>query len=209
MSSSNKGRFITFEGIDGCGKSTQVKMLGDVLKHKDIPYTVVREPGGTDISEQIRQILLHSGGDELNARTEALLMTASRAQLTGELILPALKDGTWVLADRFADSTLAYQGGGRELELDWLRKLNDFATFDLHPDITFFVDVSPETGLKRQSLTPDRIERAGIRFQESVRNKYRILANIYPQRFITIDGEKTINEIHHDIISLLQNRNIL
>ncbi|MFQ6604702.1 MAG: dTMP kinase [Fidelibacterota bacterium] len=209
MSSSIKGRFITFEGIDGCGKSTQVHMLGKVLESRGIAYIVVREPGGSDISEQIRNILLHSGGDELNERTEALLMTASRAQLTGEIIIPALEAGTWVLADRFADSTLAYQGGGRSLGLDWLRKLNDFATFNLQPDITFFVDVNPETGLKRQSVHPDRIERAGLAFQESVRSTYGALVKLFPRRLITIDGEKTIDAIHQNIISILENRKIL
>ena len=144
MSVLNKGKFITFEGIDGCGKSTQVKMLVEKLKQLNLDVTTIREPGGTRISESIRDILLYRDTHELGERTEALLMTASRAQLTKELILPALNEGKWVIADRYADSTLAYQGGGRKVKIEWLEKLNEFATYDTIPDLTFFIDILPD-----------------------------------------------------------------
>ena len=146
MSISNNSLFITFEGIDGCGKSTQVKMLMDRLDGKNIESLLVREPGGTRISEEIREVLLMNRNDTMAKRTEALLMTASRAQLTKEVIIPKLEAGTWVIADRFKDSTLAYQGGGRGLNLNYLIQLNEFATYELDPDITFFIDVNAEEG---------------------------------------------------------------
>ena len=126
--STSKGLFITFEGIDGCGKSTQVKLLVDYLNQTGDKTIMVREPGGTKISEEIRDILLNRHLDDISDRTEALLMTGSRSQLTYEIILPELENGFNVVADRYYDSTLAYQGGGRELNLEWLIKLNYFAT---------------------------------------------------------------------------------
>jgi dTMP kinase len=199
MSILKNSRFITFEGIDGCGKSTQVKMLVEKLEQLNIDVITIREPGGTRISESIRDILLYRDTHELGARTESLLMTASRAQLTKELILPALKKGTWVIADRYADSTLAYQGGGREIEIDWLEKLNQFATYDTVPDLTFFIDILPDEGVKRQKTKLDRIEQAGVDFQSGVRNLYLKLAEKYSNRIIVIDGQKDINTIHENI----------
>ena len=199
MSNLNKGKFITFEGIDGCGKSTQVKMLVDKLEQLSINVIAIREPGGTRISESIRDILLYRDTQELGKRTEALLMTASRAQLTKEVILPSLSKGTWVIADRYADSTLAYQGGGREIEVDLLEKLNQFATYDKIPDLTFFIDILPDEGVKRQKTKLDRIEQAGIDFQSSVRNLYLKLAEKYSDRIIIINGQENINTIHENI----------
>jgi dTMP kinase len=199
MSTLNRGKFITFEGIDGCGKSTQVRLLVEKLEQLDIDVITIREPGGTRISESIRDILLYRDTHELGERTESLLMTASRAQLTKEVILPALKKGTWVFADRYADSTLAYQGGGREIEVDWLEKLNQFATYDTVPDLTFFIDVLPDEGVRRQKTKLDRIEQAGIDFQSSVRNLYLKLAEKYSDRIIIIDGQEDINKIHKNI----------
>ena len=199
MSNLNKGKFITFEGIDGCGKSTQVKMLVDKLEQLSIDVITIREPGGTRISESIRDILLYRDTHELGKRTEALLMTASRAQLTKEVILPFLSKGTWVIADRYADSTLAYQGGGREIEVDLLEKLNQFATYDTIPDLTFFIDILPDEGVRRQKTKLDRIEQAGIDFQSSVRNLYLKLAEKYSDRIIIINGQDNINTIHENI----------
>ena len=167
MSILNKGKFITFEGIDGCGKSTQVKMIVDRLKEIDLDVITIREPGGTRISESIRDILLYRDTHELGERTEALLMTASRAQVTKEIIIPSLNNGKWVIADRYADSTLAYQGGGRKITIDWLEKINQFATYDTVPDLTFFIDILPDEGKKRQKSKLDRIEQAGIDFQST------------------------------------------
>ncbi|MCK4903962.1 MAG: dTMP kinase [Candidatus Marinimicrobia bacterium] len=199
MSTLNRGKFITFEGIDGCGKSTQVRLLVEKLEQLDIDVITIREPGGTRISESIRDILLYRDTHELGERTESLLMTASRAQLTKEVILPALKKGTWVFSDRYADSTLAYQGGGREIEVDWLEKLNQFATYDTVPDLTFFIDILPDEGVRRQKTKLDRIEQAGIDFQSSVRNLYLKLAEKYSDRIIIIDGQEDINKIHKNI----------
>ena len=146
MSTSNKGLFISFEGIDGCGKSTQVQLLMDKFEKDGVDSMLVREPGGSTISEEIRNILLKTRSETMSARAEALLMTASRAQLTKDTILPALERGTCVIADRYQDSTLAYQGGGRGLDVDYLIQLNTFATYALEPDLTFYIDISSEEG---------------------------------------------------------------
>ncbi|MDP6992665.1 MAG: dTMP kinase [Candidatus Marinimicrobia bacterium] len=206
--STSKGIFITFEGIDGCGKSTQVKMLVEALNKHQRKTILVREPGGTTISEEIRDILLHRHLADICDRTEALLMTGSRAQLTYEVILPNLNQGKNVIADRYYDSTLAYQGGGRELDLDWLIKLNQFATYDLEPNVTFFVDVLPEEAIRRKSQEPDRIERAGIELQMRVRNIYLDLANRFQDRFVVLDGHESIENIHGDILSELRRRKL-
>ena len=168
----------------------------------------MREPGGTNISEEIRDILLHRHLADICDRTEALLMTGSRAQLTYEVILPNLNQGKNVIADRYYDSTLAYQGGGRELDLDWLIKLNQFATYDLEPNVTFFVDVLPEEAIRRKSQEPDRIERAGIELQMRVRNIYLDLANRFQDRFVVLDGHESIENIHGDILSELRRRKL-
>ena len=205
----SKGSFITFEGIDGCGKSTQVKMLVDVMNSVEKNTILVREPGGTTISEEIREILLHRHLSDISDRTEALLMTGSRAQLTYEIVMPNLINGKNVVADRFYDSTLAYQGGGRNLDLDWLIKLNHFATYELEPDVTFLVDILPEEASKRKSKEEDRIERAGIELQALVRNTYLELSIKFKERFVVIDGHGTIESIHASILDELRRRQII
>ena len=205
----SKGHFITFEGIDGCGKSTQVKMLVEAMNRIEKKTILVREPGGTTISEEIREILLHRHQSNISDRTEALLMTGSRAQLTYEVIMPNLINGRNVVADRFYDSTLAYQGGGRKLDLDWLIKLNYFATYELEPDVTFFVDILPEEASKRKNKEEDRIEGAGIEFQTLVRNTYLELSIRFKKRFIVINGHDTIENIHKSILAELRRRQIL
>ena len=205
----SKGSFITFEGIDGCGKSTQVKMLVEALNSVEKNTILVREPGGTTISEEIREILLHRHLSDISDRTEALLMTGSRAQLTYEIVMPNLINGKNVVADRFYDSTLAYQGGGRNLDLDWLIKLNHFATYELEPDVTFLVDILPEEASKRKSKEEDRIERAGIELQTLVRNTYLELSIKFKERFVVIDGHETIENIHTSILDELRRRQII
>ncbi len=192
-------KFITFEGIDGCGKSTQAKLFREWIISEGSKAILVREPGGTKVSESIRDILLNRKNLELVERTEALLMTASRAQLTKEVILPSLEQGSWVITDRYADSTLAYQGGGRGLSVEWLKQLNDFATYSLKPDLTFFVDVSPEEGQKRRSGVDDRIESAGLALQQKVREQYLILAKEDPKRIIVLDGTASVEVIQAKI----------
>ena len=200
MSTSNKGLFISFEGIDGCGKSTQVQLLMDKLEKDGVKSKVVREPGGSTISEEIRNILLKTRSETMSARAEALLMIASRAQLTKDTILPALEGGACVIADRYQDSTLAYQGGGRCLDVDYLIQLNIFATYSLEPDLTFYIDISSEDVLRRSgTLNPDRIESAGLKFQEKVRGQYLKLVQRYFNRFVIIDGSGSIEGIHGTI----------
>ena len=205
----SKGKFISFEGIDGCGKSTQVKMLVNAMNKTERNTILVREPGGTIISEEIRQILLHRHKSNISDRTEALLMTGSRAQLTYEVIMPKLINGQNVIADRFYDSTLAYQGGGRKLDLDWLIKLNHFATYDLEPDVTFLIDILPEEASKRKSKEGDRIERAGIELQTLVRDTYLELSIRFKERIVVIDGHDTIENIHSLIIEELKRKKIV
>ena len=197
MSTSNKGAFISFEGIDGCGKSTQVKLLLEKLDKEDIACSLIREPGGTQVSEEIRSVLLKTRTENMSSRAEALLMTASRAQLTKEKIKPALEDGICIIADRYKDSTLAYQGGGRGINIEYLIELNNFATYDLDPDLTILIDISSVEAKNRSVVSDlDRIESAGLEFQEEVRNLYLELADRFPERFLKIDGNESIEVIH-------------
>ena len=209
MSTSDKARFISFEGIDGSGKSTQATLFLDKLIQKGKQGIVVREPGGTPISEAIRHVLLTKGNRQMVARTEALLMTASRSQLTKEVILPNLEQNRWVIADRYADSTLAYQGGGRELNLDWLQDLNKFATYDLEPNVTFVIDILPKEALRRREQTEDRIEEEGIAFQKQVRRTYLELAQQYSDRIIVIDGHMDREIIQDNIWDEINRRYFL
>tara|TARA_B100000676_G_scaffold281005_1_gene305687 strand:- start:1734 stop:2381 length:648 start_codon:yes stop_codon:yes gene_type:complete len=200
MSTSNRGVFISFEGIDGCGKSTQVQMLLSKLDQEEIKCKLVREPGGSNISEEIRNVLLKNRPESMDPRTEALLMTASRAQLTKEKIIPALESGTCIIADRYKDSTLAYQGGGRLIDIEYLIELNEFATYGLDPDLTIFIDISAEEAKSRSDVShTDRIESIGLEFQEQVRKLYLALAKRFPDRFIKIDGNNSIEVIHSTI----------
>ncbi len=206
MSISTEKRFISFEGIDGCGKSTQARFLVDYLEKNGQTVVFVREPGGTAISEDIRQILLDNKRRELADRTESLLMTASRAQLTQEIILPALEDGKWVLADRYTDSTLAYQGSGRKLDLEWLIELNHYATFGLRPTLTYVFDIEAVEGIRRRSGTDDRIEEAGLAFQEQVRQGYLNIAERFSDRIIVLDGHEKIAALQAKVIDELHRR---
>ena len=205
----SKSFFISFEGIDACGKSTQVKLLLNQMNKASKNTILVREPGGSTISERIREILLDKNLQEMSERTEALLMTASRSQLTYEKIIKNLKHGKNVISDRFSDSTLAYQGGGRELDIDWLIKLNKFATFDLKPDITFLIDLHPEEALKRKNIQQDRIENAGIEFQLKVRNMYLHVSKLFQDRIVIIDGRDEASVINKKILDELFRRNII
>ena len=176
MSSFKSSFFISFEGIDGCGKSTQVKLLNKNIKSMSIDSIVVREPGGNTISEDIRGILLNNDFFNMSSRTEALLMAASRSQLTRDIIIPSLSKGSLIIADRYSDSTLAYQGGGRGIDVEWLISLNKFATYNTKPDLTIYLDVEVEEGLRRRKIKNlDRLESLGFEFQEKVRNQYIIL----------------------------------
>ena len=202
-----KNFFITFEGIDGSGKSTQAKLLVDKLASINLETLFLREPGGTSISEEIRSVLLNNRKDEMSSRTEALLMCASRAQLTKDVIIPEMEAGKWIVADRYADSTLAYQGGGRGLDLDWLIKVNHFATYEAEPDLTFYIDIDPEVGAKRrENLVSDRIESAGLNFQKDIRAKYLEIVDKFSERCVLVDGNLSITEISQRIWRITKDR---
>ena len=209
MSTSNSAKFITFEGIDGCGKSTQAKLLLDYMNKSGVETILVREPGGTNISESVREILLHSSAGQMGDRTESLLMTASRAQLTQEVIIPNMDQGKFVIADRYSDSTLAYQGGGRNLDIEWLIELNNYATFTLLPDITFFVDIRSEEALRRLDSNKDRIEGEGIEFQARVRKTYHELAERFNDRYVILDGYSEIGDIHQKVLNEIIRRKFI
>ena len=209
MSSSNNAKFITFEGIDGCGKSTQAKLLLEYMNKSGVETILVREPGGTNISESIREILLHSNSGQMGDRTESLLMTASRTQLTQEVIIPNMDQGKFVIADRYSDSTLAYQGGGRNLDIEWLIELNNYATFTLLPDITFFVDIRSEEALRRLDSNKDRIEGEGIEFQARVRKTYHELAERFNDRYVILDGYGEIGDIHQKVLNEMIRRKFI
>jgi dTMP kinase len=205
------GRLISFEGSEGSGKSTQITRLAAHFQktHRDVVTT--REPGGTEIGEQIRNIIVHnSKGDEMCAETELLLFTAARAQLVREVIAPALLRGAVVLSDRFLDSSTVYQGIGRNLAADPVAQINRFAVGDVMPDLTIVIDVPEEVSLQRlktrASDLPDRMERENVGFYKKVREGYLVLAQGMPERFIVVDGTKTEDAIEKKIWAEVQAR---
>ncbi|NSW89730.1 MAG: dTMP kinase [Firmicutes bacterium] len=196
-----KGIFISVEGTDGSGKSTQINLIRDYLEEKGYNVIVTREPGGTEISEKIRSIILDPQNTGMGEITEMLLYASSRAQLVYEVIKPALKSGKIVICDRFIDSSFAYQGYGRGINLDYIAKVNNIALHGIMPDLTFFFDLSPEAALKRRfaSSGPDRIEQENIGFHMKVYEGYKILAASYPERIKTINAERGKDEIFKDV----------
>ena len=196
------GLFITFEGIEGSGKSTQMVLLIKKLTERGLPVLLTREPGGPPIAETIRSLLLDPERREMLPETELLLYCASRAQHTGEWILPALKEGKTVLCDRYFDSTFAYQGAARAQKLDFIRLLTDFATFSTVPHLTFLIDLPVVEGLSRIKYRQlDRLEQEDISFHERVRNEFLDLARIHSDRFVVLDGSLPIEDIHAKIYS--------
>ena len=201
-----RGRFITFEGGEGCGKSTQIKCLKEALEKEGVAVVLTREPGGTWLSEEIRHLIKDQETDAPCDRSELLLFLAARAQLVKNVIRPALEAGKWVLSDRFSDSTLAYQGYGRGLPLGDLRRMNDFACNGLKPDLTLLLDVDPEVSRARMrrreaatATTADRIEKAGEEFHERLRAGFAALAKAEPERIVTIDANGTPDEVWEQI----------
>ena len=201
-----KGRFITFEGGEGCGKSTQVKRLKEALEADGVDVLLTREPGGTWLSEEIRRLIKDQAVDAPCDRSELLLFLAARAQLVRNVIRPALEAGTWVISDRFSDSTLAYQGYGRGLPLDILKAANDFACEGLKPDLTLLLKVSPDVAAARMrrresatNTTADRIELAGDDFHSRLRRGFDELAAAEPDRIVTIDANGTPDDVWEQI----------
>lgn len=194
-----KGIFITFEGIEGSGKTTQAERAFDAVKLAGYNCMFTREPGGTEVSEKIRAILLDETNSEMTPLCELLLYLASRSQNVFETILPALEKGSIVIADRFSDSTVAYQGGGRGLDKEMIKTLNDLATDGLKPDLTILVDIDPAKGLGR-SVSKDRIEMESINFHRRVRREFLKIAEEEPKRVTTVDGDADSDSIHEQIM---------
>jgi dTMP kinase len=197
-----RGRFITFEGGEGCGKSTQVVRLAAALESRGLKVLLTREPGGTRLSELIRTLLKDEAEDPPVDRAELLLFLAARAQLVRNVIAPALEAGTWVVSDRFSDSTVAYQGYGRGLPVDFVRQANDFACEGLRPDLTFLLDLDPATAERRMrgreaatNTSADRIERAGSGFHARLRKGFLELAAADAPRFSVVDASKSPDEV--------------
>lgn len=197
------GLFISFEGIDFCGKSEQSRRLCERLRQAGYDNVLfLREPGGVEIAEAIRKILLDTRHAGLNERTEILLYSAARAQITGEKILPALQAGKIIVADRYVDSTTVYQGHGRGLDLDFVRAVNHFATRGTLPHLTFLIDLPVEVAHGRQQrngLTKDRLESEGVDFHQRVREAYFKIAADEPQRIIIINGNQSIAAVGDEI----------
>ena len=201
--------FITFEGIDGCGKTTQLQLLRTHLESAGHTVVTTREPGGTALAEAIRNYLLHSQ-QALAARTELLLFGAARAQHVAELIRPALQRGEIVLCDRFADSSMAYQGGGLGLDTQFVALMNDFATDGVQPNVTFLLDLDPAVGRQRRSgETEDRIEGRGSEFQERVRAAFLDIAQAEPERVVVIDAAHNAEVVHQSILDEIDKRSLM
>jgi dTMP kinase len=205
------GKLISFEGSEGSGKSTQIARLAAHFQKTQREVVTTREPGGTEIGEQIRNIIVHnSKGDEMCAETELLLFTAARAQLVREVIAPAIMRGAIVLSDRFLDSSTVYQGIGRNLAADPVARINRFAVGNVMPDLTVVIDVPTEVSLarlkQRASDLPDRMERENLDFYTKVREGYLVLAQGMPERFLVVDGTKSAESIEKKIWTEVQAR---
>jgi dTMP kinase len=204
-------RFITFEGGDGTGKSTQVNAAETCLRQRNRPCLATREPGGTELGKLIRKVLLEVGESEIAASTELFLYLADRAQHVKQVVKPALAEGRVVLCDRFTDSTVAYQGYGRGIDLDWLRRLNDTASGGLQPDLTLLFDCPVEAGLARAAgrqdrdgqPREDRFEREELEFHQKVRSGFLEMAGREPERFRVIDASRPVAEVTEQIRAIL------
>ena len=198
-----QGLFITFEGPDGCGKTTQMNLLAQYFEKKGKKVVLTREPGGKGLGEKVREILLNYNG-EVSDRCESFLFLADRAQNIDIIVKPAVKQGEIVLCDRHIDSTVAYQGYGRGLDINEINMLNNLATGGKKPDLTLVFDVDVETSMKRVGKEKDRMESAGIEFHNRVRNGYLELATQEPDRIKVLDATKTIEEIHEKVIEIIE-----
>ena len=197
-----KGLFITFEGGDGCGKTTQINLLDEYLRKKGYKTLLTREPGSKGLGVKLREILLNYDGD-VSPVCESFLFLADRAQHVDCIIKPALEEGVIVLCDRHTDSTVAYQGYGRGLDLEQIHKLNKIATSGLKPDLTIVLDVDVETSQKRVGSEKDRMESAGVEFFERVRQGFLEIAKQEPERVKVVDSTQSIQEIYQEILELV------
>lgn len=203
------GFLISFEGLDFSGKSLQANFLKESLLARKLPVAFFREPGGTEISERIREVLLDTKNLGMHPETEVLLYSAARAQIVSEGIIPHLTRGGIVICDRFYDSTTAYQGYGRQIDLNFIKKMNIFATKHVKPDLTFLLDLDPASALKRSEKgneTLDRLESETLEFHTRVREGYLRIARAEKQRFVVIDGKQSIEAIRNQIFDCVKNK---
>ena len=200
-----KGKFITVEGTDGSGKSTQLKLLMDYLGTKNCDVVFTREPGGTEISEKIRAIILDINNKEMTDMTEALLYAAARAQHVQQKIIPAINEGKVVICDRFVDSSIAYQGAARGLGTDNIMQINSFALNGIMPDLTLFFDLPPEKGIlrKKNEKELDRLESEKLDFHVNVYEGYKKLCSQYPDRIKAISADDTVENINRQVIEII------
>lgn len=206
-----KGKFVTFEGCEGVGKSKQISLLQDYLKSVGKDFYLTREPGGSAISEQIRAIILNGKNDKMCGACEALLYAAARVQLLEEIIKEKLDGEQLVICDRYVDSSLAYQGVARGLGLDFVEKINSYALDNFMPDLTLFLDLPPELAFKRKGGVDknDRVEKSGMEFHNAVYKGYKLLAEKYPDRFVVIDAGGSKEQTHKKIINALKSKGII
>lgn len=206
-----RGKFITFEGCDGCGKSTQLKLLSEYLTKNGVPHIFTREPGGGKISEAIREILLNGKNAEMTDECEALLYAAARVQHLHDRVEPALQEGKLVICDRYVDSSFAYQAYARGLGEDFVGKINAFALERYLPDATVFIDLTPEAAFQRKHGADenDRLEQAGMAFHKRVYEGFDRLAKENPERFIRVDGKQTPEEIFAEVVEALRAKGCL
>lgn len=201
-----RGLFIAVEGPDGSGKSTIVHEIVERLKKANIDHITTREPGGIDIAEQIRSIILNPKNESMDAKTEALLYAASRRQHLVEKIIPALESGKHVICERFVESSLAYQGYGRNIGIDEVFSINKFAIGDIMPDLTIFLDIEPEVGLSRiqnNRNNLDRLDLESIEFHQKVYEGYKIVKEMFKERIIVVDANRSINEVIEDVYKII------
>lgn len=200
-----KGLFISIEGTDGAGKSTQIDLLKKYITEKGRDVIVTREPGGTPISEKIREIILDNNNSEMSYITEALLYAASRAQHVNEKIKPALMQGKIIICDRFVDSSIAYQCAARGISREIIEDINKYAIDGIMPDITLYFDITPQEGIKRKKNmhTLDRIEQEKQDFHNKVYEGYQMLLKLYPERIKRIDASKDIYDVHNQVLKYI------
>ncbi|MNO61553.1 Thymidylate kinase [compost metagenome] len=205
-----EGFFITLEGGEGSGKTTVLGRVTAYLQNRSMPYRITREPGGVEIAEKIRSIILDPAHTAMDARTEALLYAASRSQHLAEVVEPALREGLTVLCDRFVDSSLVYQGHARGLGIEEVWSINRFAIGDRMPDLTFYLDVDPEIGLSRiaanQEREINRLDLESLSFHQKVSEGYQLLAQANPDRIVVLDANRPIHMVEQDIVRTLEER---
>ena len=200
------GKFITIEGGEGAGKSTNISFIKDYLEQHAIEVVLTREPGGTPLSERLREILLDKNETNMCSDTELLLMFAARAQHLNEVIMPSIREGKWVICDRFTDATYAYQGGGRGIAFERIAALENWVQGDVRPDMTIIFDLPVDVGLSRASnrSEPDRFEQENIDFFTRVRNAYLDRARQFPERYAIVNAEPQLDIVQQDLLSVLK-----